>query len=110
MKPLHLSFYTFIAVGIVTLCSQGCSYIRVYKAMTAGNVHVVSAPDTIPFEYRNNKIVIKGSINDNEYDFVVDTGAPTIIWDEVATELQLPKIKASITATDANGDLKFRHI
>ena len=71
--------------------------------MTAGEAKIIAVPDTIPFEYRNNKIIVKGKINQEEYDFVVDTGAPTVIWEEVAQELQLVKTNASITSNDANG-------
>lgn len=103
MKKIRKPLLIFLALGVIVLCYKGCNMIRVYREMTAGDASPVSVPDTIPFAYRNNKIIIKGKVNGQEYDFVLDTGAPTVIWEEVAGSLQLPKSKASITSTDANG-------
>ncbi|MCU0392961.1 MAG: aspartyl protease family protein, partial [Thermoflexibacter sp.] len=60
--------------------------------------------DTIPFELKNNLIIVKAKINNqNEYSFILDTGAPTIVWEKVALELGLEKTNVSHVSSDGNG-------
>ncbi|AHM60715.1 asp_protease [Flammeovirgaceae bacterium 311] len=112
MKKFRIPIFTLLAISLIAVCCEGCKFIRVYRDMTAGDVTAISVRDTIPFEYRNNKLIIKAKVNGREYDFVLDTGAPTVIWEEVALDLQLPKTKASFVSKDANGTeqkLEFYH-
>ncbi|GAA4389361.1 hypothetical protein GCM10023186_36620 [Hymenobacter koreensis] len=83
--------------------AQGINSLRVYKAMTAGKPSTMAGTDTIPFEYHNNVIIIKGKVNGQSLDFIVDTGAPSIIWEEAARSLKLEKSPVASTSTDANG-------
>lgn len=103
IPPYSRLFTAFAAACLLSIGSQSCSFIRGFKALTAGEAHAVMAPDTIPFAYHHNKIIVKGQVNGRTYDFVLDTGAPTVIWEEVAQDLKLAKARASVSATDANG-------
>ncbi|WP_172798131.1 aspartyl protease family protein [Pontibacter akesuensis] len=105
-KSIPPSLRMLPAFGVACLLSigiQSCSFIRGFKALTAGEARVVLAPDTIPFAYHHNKIIVQGQVNGKTYDFVLDTGAPTVIWEEVAQDLKLAKARAAVSSTDANG-------
>ncbi|MDR6782759.1 putative aspartyl protease [Pedobacter africanus] len=58
-------------------------------------------PDTIPFEYRNNMIIVKVDIMGKPRNFFFDTGAPTLISKELQQELHLVLGSAKVV-TDAS--------
>ena len=97
-------FFSVALIAVITMLSlEGCKVMKVYKEMTAGEANIVALPDTIPFEIRSGLIIVKVKINQKEYDFILDTGAPTLIWAETAQELGLEKSKVSNVASDGNG-------
>lgn len=81
---------------------------------------------TIPFDYIDGKIIINVDIKNKKHNFVFDTGALTIISDELKGSLNEKKSNVLFEATDANSskstmdvfstnelkvsDLKFKNI
>ena len=110
MQALYRSLWLGTLLAAAGTCIQSCRlseqrvpYRNVTNAMRAGNPNRLAVPDTIPFEYINRVIIVKGQINGKPYRFIFDTGAPTIIWNEAARELGLAKATVSSTARDARG-------
>jgi predicted aspartyl protease len=96
---------TMVLISLLVFLSlESCKVIKVYNEMTAGEANIVAIPDTIPFKFKNGLIIVQVRINNQkEYDFIFDTGAPTIIWPETAQELGLEKGNVSNNASDGNG-------
>lgn len=65
--------------------------------------------EEIPFEIIHDKIIVPIIIDNKTYHFMLDTGAPNLISEEVAKEIGLKKIE-TISVKDANnnvGNLKI---
>ncbi len=107
MKKHKYSIKTFsmVLISLLAFLSlESCKVMKVYREMTAGEANIVAIPDTIPFEFKNGLMIVQVKINNQkEYDFILDTGAPTIIWAETAQELGLEKSNVSNIASDGNG-------
>ena len=86
MKKILLSTLTTL------LLLTGCSTIKTIKLMKSGEVEQEEFNVKIPFEYRLGLIILKVDIAGKEYDFVLDTGAPSIISKELAKKLDLSNI------------------
>ncbi len=57
--------------------------------------------EEIPFEFVKGQIIVKVSIDNESYRFVVDTGASTLISEKLRRKLQLPIIH-KLGVTDSN--------
>ena len=86
MKKILLSTLTTL------LLLTGCSSIKTIKLMKSGEVEQEEFNVKIPFEYRLGLIILKVDIAGKEYDFVLDTGAPSVISKELAKKLDLSNI------------------
>ncbi|WP_027076390.1 retropepsin-like aspartic protease [Maribacter antarcticus] len=60
--------------------------------MKSGEVEQEEFNVKIPFEYRLGLIILKVNISGEEYDFILDTGAPNAISKELAKKLELSNI------------------
>ncbi len=60
--------------------------------MKSGEVEQEKFNVKIPFEYRLGLIILKVNISGEEYDFVLDTGAPNVISKKLAQKLGLSNI------------------
>lgn len=60
--------------------------------------------DTIPFEFKKNKIIISVFLNGKQRKFILDTGAPVLITKELQEECQFKIIKKELIS-DINGRL-----
>jgi len=75
------------------------------KLMNKGAVEQPAFTAEIPFELRLGLVVIKVNINGKDYDFMVDTGAPNVITEELAAELKLkPTMQQKIGDSQGNKD------
>ena len=59
----------------------------------------------IPFNFDYGVPIIKATINDKEYNFLFDTGMPTVLSESISNELNLKSIR-SIVGMDVNGNRK----
>lgn len=86
-----------------------CGTIKTMKIMRGGELKQKDFKVEVPFEYRLGLIILKVNIHGKDYDFVLDTGAPNVLSEELAAELKLvPSV--SQKAEDSQGassDLKF---
>jgi len=99
IRVLMLAMMVFIS---------GCSTFQAIKMVNGGEVAADSQVESvIPFTLKGHPILVKARINrsQKEYTFFFDTGALTIIRQEVAKELGLPK-GIEVEATDISGSSK----
>lgn len=76
---------------IFTSCSP-----KIKKILSAGHIEQEQFKKTIPFEYtKTGHILLKVTIKGKLYDFILDTGATTIISKELANELNVQKMGSS---------------
>ena len=57
--------------------------------MSKGEIEQQQFISEIPFDYGLELIIIKVTIEEKEYDFLYDTGAPNVISQELAQELNI---------------------
>ena len=86
MKKLLLSIF------VMLLLLTSCSTLKTIKLMKSGEIEQEEFNLTIPFEYRLGLIILKVTISGEEYDFLLDTGAPNVISKELAQKLELSNI------------------
>ena len=86
MKKLLLS--TFAMLLLLTSCSG----LKTFKLMKSGEVEQEEFKVNIPFEYNLGMIILKVNISGEEYDFLLDTGAPNVISKELAQKYALSNI------------------
>jgi hypothetical protein len=78
-----------------------CSPIN--KILEGGNLKETSFTERIPFNFEFGVPIIKVNIEGKNYNFLFDTGAPTVISPNLATELNL-KTAAKAKTTDSQGN------
>ncbi|SMD15399.1 aspartyl protease family protein [Pedobacter nyackensis] len=61
----------------------------------------IVSPDTIPFQYQNNMIIVKVDIKGRPRNFFFDTGAPTLVSKELQQEMNLV-LDSGKAVTDAS--------
>ncbi len=87
MKLKNL-FIALMSIWVLTSCAGS----KINKTLRSGSITQENFKTQIPFEYRKGLIILKVTIQDKEYDFVLDTGATNVISKELANELGLEKI------------------
>jgi len=95
-------------VIVLPLIFVSCSP-KIKKILSAGHIEQEQFKKTIPFEYtKTGHILLKVTIEGKLYDFILDTGATTIISKELANELNVQKMGSSkiedINSTTTNLD------
>lgn len=95
--PLSKSF--LIAIVVLLLALPAICHAQ---NLNASKIHTSNFCDTIPFEYVKNKIIVKLTIENKERRFILDTGAPFLISEQLRAELNL-KSKHKIETTDVTG-------
>lgn len=80
-----------IVLSVLTLffLLTSCSTIKTIKLMKDGEVEQEEFSVQVPFEYRLGLIILKVNISGEEYDFLLDTGAPNVISNELAEKLEI---------------------
>lgn len=90
--------FALVCIALLTSCKMAGT-ARFFRQ---GNVAAQEFRAEIPFEFRLGLIILKVKIEGKEYDFLVDTGAPNIISQELATLLKLSSGKHQ-RARDSQG-------
>ena len=93
-------------------CFISCNIIKTYKVLQKGSVAQENYKEVIPFEMKFGLIIIKVKIEGNTYDFILDTGAPTVVSEELMGKLNLATFSEAM-ASDSQGEkekLKFVQI
>lgn len=81
---------TILFVIIISL--SGCTTLQAIKRVNGGElVHGINKKSTIPFELNGHPILIKAYLNNSsqEYTFIFDTGALTVISEQLVNEFGL---------------------
>lgn len=71
--------------------------------LPTGTIQQQSFSETIPFNFDKGLPIIKVTIKGVDYNFMVDTGAPTVVSPEIAAILKPEKVKKS-TVGDSQGN------
>lgn len=100
----------FLLVLLTSFIS--CNTIKTYQVLQRGSIARENYKETIPFEIKFGLIIIKVKIEGKTYDFILDTGAPTVISVELQQVLKL-KTFSETKAMDSQGkkdNIKFVQI
>ncbi len=87
------------------ILSLGCKTIKTFRVLKSGDTSQPNFKLTFPFSKRLGLIIINVKINGLNHDFILDTGAPTVISQELADELKLKHISQTNT-TDSQSKKK----
>lgn len=77
--------YIFIVFSVLTSCAGS----KIDKTLKQGNIVQKEFKVTVPFEYRLGLIIIKVTIENEIYDFILDTGSSNILSKELAEKLKV---------------------
>lgn len=77
--------YTLLILSTTTISAQGKKFFK------SGEVQLQNPVEKINLRYANDLPFVQVSINGKPYNFLFDTGAPTVISTAVYTELKLEK-------------------
>jgi len=92
-------FIYFILLSILNSCSLN----KAIKHLKEGETNQKDYKVTFPFEIKNGLIIIPVEIENKNYNFLLDTGSPTLVSKELAESLNLKAID-SANARDAYND------
>jgi len=79
------------------------------KTLHGGDIEISNYKEIIPFNYDYNFALIKVEINNKFYTFLVDTGAPTLISNEIYKDLNI-KPANSTNVIDSQGQFKKQDV
>ncbi len=80
---------TIILLTVMLLLISCSVNKKITKLIEGGDVQQKTFKVDIPFEYRFGLVVIKVELNNETYDFVIDSGAPNVLSKELAETLGL---------------------
>ncbi|MFV0566734.1 MAG: retropepsin-like aspartic protease [Flavobacteriaceae bacterium] len=84
---------------IVFILTSSCSVSKAVKYLKEGQTSEKNFKVTFPFEIKNGFIVVNVEIENENYNFILDTGTPTLISKNIAQTLNL-KVIDSVNASD----------
>ena len=87
MKHTKLLF-SLIVLTLLTSCASS----KIIKTLKQGNIVQEDFKTTIPFEYRKGLIILKVTIENETYDFILDTGASNVLSKELAEKLNVKSL------------------
>lgn len=82
---LKVLLYSFIVFALLSSCAAS----KINKTLKQGSIVEKDFKVTVPFEYRKGIIILKVSIENEEYDFILDTGASNVLSKELADKLNV---------------------
>ena len=96
MKTVLKAFLLFVLIIPFTTYSQKPF------SFNQGGTKSTAYLSVIDYKMVKGKVIVKVSINDKVHDFILDTGAPTIITQKLFDELQPPSL-TSLEVSDQSG-------
>ena len=85
---LKTVFHSLIVLTLLTSCASS----RINKTLKQGNIAQEDFKITVPFEYRKGLIILKVTIENEIYDFILDTGASNVVSKELAEKLNVKSL------------------
>ncbi|NRA50615.1 MAG: clan AA aspartic protease, partial [Phaeodactylibacter sp.] len=85
-------FSSKIILFVTLIALASCSTVKTIKLMKSGEVAQEDFFQEIPFEYRLGLVIIEVTIAGDNYNFLVDTGAPNLVSKELAEKLGLANV------------------
>lgn len=99
---MKTAYIKIIFVGIIFFIQSGCS-VKWTEAIQYGRVYQSDFNETVNLEIRNNLIFVPITINATEYLFLLDSGAPFSISEELQNEHAFKKLSnGNIIDSDHN--------
>ena len=89
---VFIYFVTFILIS-------SCSVNKAAKYLKEGKTSEENFKVTLPFEIKDGFIIVKVEIENKNYNFILDTGTPTLVSKKLAETLNL-KVTDSVKASD----------
>jgi hypothetical protein len=86
-----------------TILFASCSIIKTIRLIKEGKIEQKQFKVEIPFSYKAGLIVLKVKINNIDCDFLLDTGAPTVLSKDLVKKLSM-KIKTTQKIKDSQGN------
>lgn len=87
LKKISLLSYLILTSGCTLI-----NYIKINNLKNKANVQFPILPHSIHFRNVENRIILPVEIQGTVYQFLLDTGATTVVDDDLADELNLPKV------------------
>ncbi len=103
-----IHFLNYLILFVLVSLLQSCTAFKAMELVNSGEVEPNNYTESVvPFTLEGHPILIKARLNNSqkEYNFVFDTGALSMIRQEVAKELDLPK-GVDVEANDTGGKSK----
>lgn len=94
MKITKVFIYSIIFILI-----NSCATSKAVKYLKEGKTDEENFKVTLPFEIKNGYIIVEVKIENKNYNFILDTGAPNVLSKELAESLNL-KVIDSVNAYD----------
>jgi hypothetical protein len=100
-RTAHFLVKSLLLLFLIQLTS--CKIIKTVRLIRGGELLEQSFKVSFPFEDRSGMIVIKAKVNGNEYEFILDSGAPNLVSKSMVEELGLiPVLEQKVG--DASGN------
>ncbi|MGJ8660248.1 MAG: retropepsin-like aspartic protease [Cellulophaga fucicola] len=94
MKKVRVFIYSVLLILI-----SSCTTSKAVKYFKEGKTEQENFKVTLPFNIKNGFIIVPVEINNKNYNFLFDTGTPTLVSKELAKSLKLKAID-SVKAAD----------
>lgn len=84
-----------VVLLFASLLLQNCTTSKLF---TKGEINLPDSVEKLPLNYTNGLPMVVVNINGKDYNFLLDTGAPTVISNKIYNELKLkPAVKNNIS-------------
>lgn len=94
----------FVIFVLPLVALSACANLRAVRTICSGDAAFVPGPCEVPFEQEGHFLIVQVRLNgsDAPHEFILDTGAFTVIDDDLAASLGLTSA-ASVTGRDTSG-------
>ena len=91
---------TRVFIYLITfILLSSCSVNKAVKYLKEGKTAEENYKVTLPFEIKNGYIIVQANIKNKDYNFILDTGTPSLVSKKLAEKLNL-KVIDSVKASD----------